>query len=91
MNLHHRVHLLEPLIGLLHGFFARSIDARLKIGAGFYVDGEFAREFKVNGIQPASDTPLRGQILRWGGRVHGFTIQLGTSLRKRAATRVLPG
>ena len=91
MHLDLAVHLFEPLPGLLDGFFAGSLDAGLKLGAGLDVDGELACQFKVNGIKAAGGNPLRGKILHGCGRRHDFTIQLGTSRRKRAATRVFPG
>ena len=91
VDLNLAVHLFEPLPGLLHGFFAGSLDAGLKLGAGLDVDGELAREFKVNGIKAAGRNPLRCQVLHRCGRGHDFTIQLGTSRLKRAATRVFPG
>src|SRR5262249_32727326 len=85
------IHLVKPLVGLLHRLFTGRIDPGLEIVAGFNVDGELAGEFEINRIQPSSRVPLGCEILHGCGRVHDFTIQLGTSLRKRAATRVFPG
>src|SRR6185369_14973162 len=82
---------LEPLSGLLDGLFAGHLDAGLEIGAGLHVDGKLPRQFEINGIEPAGRIPLRGKILYGCCRSHDFTIQLGTSPRKRAATTVLPG
>ena len=79
----------QPGFGLFDRFFTRRVDARFKIGAWLYVDGELAREFEVNGIQAAGGFPLGCEILHRRGWVHDFTIQLGTSPRKRAATTVL--
>ncbi len=91
VHLNQAVHLIEPLVRLFDGLFAGSVDAGLKIGAGLDVDGELARQFEVDGIEPAGQIPLGCEILHGCGRSHDFTIQLGTSPRKRAATSVLPG
>src|SRR5690348_17322004 len=90
MHLDRVVHVLNPLVCLLDRFFSRRIDHRLKIGARLHVDGELSRQLKVDRIQPACVAPLRCQVLHGCGWGHGFTIQLGTSRRKRAATSVLP-
>ena len=79
------------MIGLFNGFLAGRFDAGFEIGAGLRVDGELARKFVVNGIEPPGGDPLGGEVLHGGRRRHDFTIQLGTSRLKRAATRVLPG
>ena len=80
------IHLVKPLVGLLYGFLAGRVDAGFEISTGLDVDGELAGEFVINGIQPASGAPLGCEILYRCGRIHDFTIQLGTSRRKRAAT-----
>src|SRR5579859_3279292 len=91
MNLNALVHFVEPCNGLGEGFGARSFNSGFEIGAGLHVDDEFARQFVVDGIKPQGRLPLRCGILLGRARSHDFTIQLGTSPRKRAATMVLPG
>ena len=45
VHLNLAVHLLQPLPGLLHGLFAGSFDAGLKLGAGLHVNRELARAY----------------------------------------------
>ena len=91
VNLNALVEGFEPVVGLLHGVFAGTVHARFKIGANLHVDDKLTRELEVNRIQLAGGVPLGCEILRRSGCGHGFTIQLGTAPRKRAATTVWPG
>src|SRR5580698_9067238 len=91
MDLDALVQLLEPVVGLLDDLLAGSFDLRGEIGRSLRLKGKFASQFEVKGIETAGIIPLGGKVLhRCRGR-HDFTIQLGTSLRKRAAMMVLPG
>jgi len=85
------IHVVKPLIGLFDGLFAGHFHAGFQFGARFHIDGEFPRQFEVNGIELAREIPLGGEILHGRGWSHGFTIQLGTSRLNRAATSVFPG
>src|SRR5262252_4304380 len=91
MHLNRFIHVLQPAIGLFDGILSRRLHTRFQFGARLYVDREFACQLEINRIQLARETPLRGEILHRCGWRHDFTIQLGTSRLKRAATRVFPG
>ena len=90
MDLDALVHFLEPLRGLLDRFAAGRVSARFQIGTRLHLDDEFARDFKIDRVEPAGRCPLGGKVWCWRC-CHDFTIQLGTSPIKRAATTVLPG
>src|ERR1700678_1030543 len=90
MDLNALIHFLEPLRRLLHRFAARRVGPGFQIDARLHVDDEFARDFKINGIEPTGGLTLGGKVWCWRW-CHDFTIQLVTSPIKRAATRVLPG
>ena len=62
VNLDFFIHLVQPLLGLLHGLAARRVHLRLKIGAGGHVDHELARQFGVNGMKAAGTRPQRRKI-----------------------------
>ena len=63
VHLDELVHFVEPVLGLFDRFFAGGVDAGFKIGAGFHFDGELARQFEIDGIEPPGESPLRGEIL----------------------------
>jgi hypothetical protein len=53
MDLDALVHLLKPLVRLLDALRRRCIGSGFEVRTRLHINDELARQFKVNGIQPA--------------------------------------
>src|SRR5579862_309016 len=89
MYLNAAVEFEQPLASLFHRLLRRSIDGGFQVGVCGQFDYELTRQCGIQRIEQARIAPFRRQSVQVRC-CHGFTIQLATSLVKRAATAVRP-